>query len=105
MTITIGEQKLAIRKPADLNAALLATTGCDADEIAVQLAGAGTAAHLARALHPHIGDAFPVQELAVMIAAADLPDVYRQVRALYEPAPEPAKGKGGGDTAPQGGVA
>lgn len=93
MTIKIGENALATRTPSDLDAVLVATTGCSAAETVAQLKRGGQPSHIARALHPFLADkdAPLVHDLAAMIAAADPADVRNQVIALYEPAPAAGK--------------
>ena len=84
MDIKIGEKSLKTRKPTDLNAALLATTGCSTAETTAQLGGFPTPGRIATALRPFLNDDAPsTPELAHMIAVADGVEVLAAVRKLY----------------------
>ena len=88
MTIQIGDKTFATRRPQDLDAKLLATTGCSAVEAQRWLRGAPRASHVAAALIPFLpADAPPVQELAAMIDAAGTVEVAGQVATLYAAVP------------------
>lgn len=81
--ITIGEHKLPTSRPADLDAALIASTGCGAAEHAGMLRAGGTAFQVAQALHPLLGkDAPSVGELAGIIGDEQLADARRAVADL-----------------------
>lgn len=83
MQFTVGDKSFKTRKPADLDAALLETTGCDAAETARHLAGYPLAGHVAAALRPFLPDNAPsVPELALAIPVGD--DAFiADVRGLY----------------------
>lgn len=83
MQIKVGETSFKTRKPADLDAALLETTGCDAAETARHLAGYPLAGHVAAALRPFLPDNAPsIPELALAIPVGD--DAFiADVRGLY----------------------
>lgn len=91
MEIKIGEKPFRTRKPSDLDAVLIAATGCNAAETAKQLAGWPSAGRVASALRPHLPDDAPsTPELAHLIAiAANGPEVLVAVKKLYADA-EPA---------------
>jgi hypothetical protein len=85
MDIKIGGGTLRTRKPGDLDAALIAATGCSAAETAKQLAGWPSAGRIASALRPFLPDDAPsTPELAHSIASAeDGPEVLVAVKTLY----------------------
>jgi hypothetical protein len=96
MTIKIGDKSYSTRKPGDLDAALLATTGCNAAETARILAGYPTAGHIAAALRPFLAEDTPSNPELAQAIADDGPDVLIAVRKLYAdaaapPAAEPEK--------------
>lgn len=93
MSIKIGGKTVATATPADLDAALIAATGCSAAETLEQLRQGGHASHVARALHPFLADAMPLADLSAMIAAGDVADVRGQVLGLYTAEPAPKAGK------------
>jgi len=100
MTVKFGQHTLAIKTPADIDAALIETTGCTGAEIRAQLERGAYPAHLARALHPFLADPKPLADLSQDIASddVDLADLRSQVIALYpssveKPAAPAAKGK------------
>ena len=72
MPITIGGQSLATNRPSDLDAQLLASTGCNAAEHRAMLAKNGSPFQIARALKPMlVDDDRPVGELAAAIEGED----------------------------------
>lgn len=82
--VTIGEATLSTRKPQDLDAALLASTGCSASEVATIIAGTPNAGQIAAALRPFLPqNAAHTNELAQNIADSGLDAVADQVRKLY----------------------
>lgn len=87
--ITIGDTKLATRRPADLDGALIAATGCNATEHVAMLTNRPTPIGLANALRPYLtGDDAPsAAELAAMINGDDLIRVRGDVVALLKAAP------------------
>ncbi len=85
--ITIGERKLETRRPADLDAALIAVTGCSASEHAAMLSGGGGPAQIAKALHPMLSEEISLPALGQLIAEADQGDVRKQVVELLGGAP------------------
>lgn len=84
MDITLGGKPLKTRKPTDLDAALLATTGCNATETVRQLNGWPTPGRIASALRPFLSDDAPsTPELADSIARQDTAEVLAAVKKLY----------------------
>lgn len=69
-------------RPDDLDARLIAATGCDASEIAGMLAGNPIAGLVANALLPFLGEG-SAPELAALIDGAGTPAIAAQVLALY----------------------
>lgn len=68
MTITISGKTFATRKPADLDAALVVTTGCNARENLNIVSGHPLPSKIAAALRPFLPDDGPsVPELAIMV--------------------------------------
>jgi hypothetical protein len=92
MTIKIGGQSYATRRPTDLDAQLVGATGLNASEHARVIAGDPLASQVATAVRPFLGkDAPSVPELASAIAADDFDRIRGEVVALYgEPAEAPA---------------
>ncbi|MBB5684291.1 hypothetical protein [Sphingobium boeckii] len=94
MTVQIGDKTYRVRKPKDLDAELLATTGCSAAEMEKILAGSPLAHLVARAILPFIdakeGEPVVSQGLAEEIAAAGVTAVSIEARKLYAPAAEAA---------------
>ncbi|WP_242140870.1 hypothetical protein [Sphingomonas sp. TREG-RG-20F-R18-01] len=86
MMLTIGNTTLATRQPADLDAILVASSGCNAAEHAAMIRK-GTPFQVARAAMPFLvdEDAPSIGALASMIDGADLADVRDQVLALLSP--------------------
>lgn len=102
MTITVAGEKFATRKPADLDAALIAATGCNAAENLAIVNGKPHAARLAPAILPFLAEPPALSDLAVLVQreldSADstlLADV-RKLYAPVEPAPTVAAGSTGG---------
>jgi len=98
MEIKIGDKSHKTRKPSDLDAALLASTGCNAAETAQQLAGSPSAGRIASALRPFLPDDAPsTPELAHAIAASgQASDYLASVSKLYaDVAFAPVTGDGG----------
>lgn len=99
--IKIGKTSYTTRKPADLDAALLETTGCNAAEAARHLAGWPAPGRIASALRPFLPDDAPATpELAAAIAVADDgPEILVAVKKLYvdKAAPAPAETEGAGE--------
>lgn len=94
MAIKIGERSLATRRPQDLDAALVAATGCNALEMARILGGYANPGQVATALRPFLPEDAPsTPELAAEIAVC-LDDVLPAVRKLYADAPAPAEKEG-----------
>lgn len=92
MTITIAGTKLAIRKPADLDAALIAATGCSAAENLAMVNGTPHAARLAPAILPFLAEPPALSDLAVLVAtdlATPGSTLVADVQKLYAPV-EPA---------------
>ena len=85
MDIKIGDKSFKTRKPSDLDAALISTTGCNAVETVRHLAGWPTAGRIASALRPFLPEDGPsTPELATDIAAAeDGPELLVSVKKLY----------------------
>lgn len=98
MEIKIGGKTLKTKKPGDLDAVLIAWTGCSAAETATQLASWPSPGRLASALHPFLADDAPsVPELAAMISEDQDVEIIGAVQKLYavEASPSsaaPAKG-------------
>ena len=67
MTITIAGKSLPTRRPQDLNAVLIAATGCSAAENRKIIDGTPLPGRLAAALHPFLTDGPSVAELAAMV--------------------------------------
>lgn len=90
MAIIIAGKSYATRRPQDLDAKLVAATGCSAAEAQRWLHGSPRASHVAAALVPFMvgADAPVVQELAALIAADDVAAVAVQVAALYAAVPD-----------------
>lgn len=93
MTIQIGKAKHAVSRAGDFETRLIETTGCSVAEFAGMLTGYQTAFQVARALHPMLTDAMPINDLTAAIDAAGVDGVRHDVLALLTAAPEPA-GKG-----------
>lgn len=88
--IEIGETKVATRRPVDLDAALLAATGCTAAEHAAMLVRGGTAFQVAQVLAPFTDS--PAGELAALIGPDELNAARLAVIGLLVPTPSaPAK--------------
>lgn len=89
--MTIGGASYALRQPRDLDADLLASTGCDAAEAAKHLAGWPSPNRIASALRPFLSDDAPcIPALAQEIADADDgPEVLIGVKQLYADRTEP----------------
>lgn len=86
MNITIGEQSLTTKRPDDLDARLIAATGCTADENRAMLAKVGTPFQIARVLKPMLSDDDrSAGELATAIGEADTFDIRQAVIALLAP--------------------
>lgn len=85
MDIKIGDKSFKTRKPSDLDAALISTTGCNAAETVVHLAGWPTAGRIASALRPFLPDDAPsTPELASEISALEEgPELLVTVKKLY----------------------
>lgn len=83
-TVTIGERTLPARRPADLDARLIASTGCSAAEHAAMLGPTSTPGQIARVLAPMLTDedAPDVLGLAELIEAGDKLAVRAQVLDL-----------------------
>lgn len=95
MTITIAGKQLATRRPKDLDAALIATTGCDAAENLRIISGQPLPGRIAAAVAPFLPeDAPPASELATMIEqdlAGDRSTLVADAKKLFasvEPAPK-----------------
>lgn len=101
MDIKIGDKSFKTRKPQDLDAVLLATTGCNAVEAAKQLGGWPSPGRIASALRPYLPDDAPsTPEIAQMIASADNgPDVLVAVKKLFADAAAAPAGTTGGSEA------
>lgn len=102
MTITVAGEKFATRKPADLDAVLIAATGCNAAENAAIVNGDPLAVRLAPAILPFLAEPPALCDLAVLVQrdldSADstlLVDV-RKLYAPVEPAPTVAAAPAGG---------
>lgn len=85
MTIQIGDDTLKIKTPADLDARLIAITGCNAAEIGRIIRGFTIASSLAAALLPFLADPISIPELADKIEAAGVDEVKPAILALYAP--------------------
>ena len=98
MTIRIGGRELPTTRPSDLDAQLIAITGCSAAENAAMLGNGSTPFQVARALHPLIADGeISVADLTSMVEAADIVKVRQQAQLLLmEPAIDPAPHVDGG---------
>ena len=85
MDIKIGSTSFKTRRPSDLDAALIATTGCNAAETAQQLAGWPSAGRIASAVRPFLPEDAPsTPEVAQAIASADDgPELLVSVKKLY----------------------
>jgi len=92
MDIKIGSKSFKTRKPSDLDAALIETTGCNAAETARQLEGWPSPGRIASAVRPYLPEDAPsTPELAQAIADADEgPEVLIAVKKLYADAGAPA---------------
>lgn len=96
MSIKIGERTLATTRPADLDAALVASTGCSAAEHVAMLGPTCTAYQIARALRPFLSDSdsdgADVGALATSIAEADDSEAIRRatIALLTQAEPQPA---------------
>lgn len=83
MSITIGEHILATQRPVDLDAKLIAATGCTAAEHATMLEkGSAAPYQIARVLAPLLVEPIAMSELADMISVADQGQVVAEVRSL-----------------------
>lgn len=92
MTIMIGGKPHPTRRPADLDAKLIASTGCASSEIETVLRAGNS--HAAHALRPFLADdVLPGPALARAIAAE--PMIRDEIRKLYAGSAKP--GAGGGD--------
>lgn len=90
MDIKVDKKSFTTRKPSNLDAVLLDTTGCDAAETARHLAGYPSAGRVAAALRPFLpSDAPSVAELAHAIPVGDV-EFMAAVRGLYANVSEPA---------------
>lgn len=91
MTVKIGRKAYDTRKPQDLDAAMIAATGCNAAEIAGMLAGSPLAGLVAQVLLPFIAAADRPDHaaLATAIEAAGKDVVAAQVAALFGEAAAP----------------
>lgn len=97
MTIQIGGRALPTTRPADLEAQLIAITGCSAAENAAMIRNGSTPFQVARALHPLIADdSVSVADLVAAIDDTNIVDVRRQAQALLAEPPmvaeQPASG-------------
>lgn len=81
--ITIGSTQLATSTPPDLNAQVIAATGCSADELAGIIRANPVPGLVAQALRPLLTEPIALLDLADMIAAADAVLVVPDVLALY----------------------
>ncbi len=96
--ITIGETKIATRRPSDLDAAVTAVAGLSAAEMATQLGGYPRPQIAAQALHPFTDGALSVPEIAALIAGADAGALQAEVAKLYVQAgAESASGETAGE--------
>lgn len=106
MTIKIGQQTFAVRKPADLDARLLAATGCTAEENRRLLDGQPLPGRIAAAVLPFIEDkAPPLAKLAAAIQTemavpgntvlADARKLYANIKADVPATTTPAAGAKG----------
>lgn len=102
MTITVAGAKFATRKPADLDAVLIAATGCNAAENAAILNGDPLAVRIAPAILPFLAEPPALSDLAVLVQRdLDGTDstLLAEVRKLYapvEPTPSVAATPAGG---------
>lgn len=97
--IRIGRTSLPSASPsaAALDACLLASIGCSAEEVERLLEGrAQPASFVARALTPFLAEPPARADLARMIAAAGVDKVRRKARALYQAATRPKKDEADG---------
>jgi hypothetical protein len=78
----IGDLLVNPVRPDDLDAQVLALTGCSVEEVKGKL-HAANAGLLARALHPFVPQVHH-NALATAIAAAGVQDLRPQIAALYE---------------------
>lgn len=85
MKITIAGAEHALRAPADLDAALIAVSGCNAAETRAALATTPAPARIAIALAPFLVDPMPAATLGDAIGADG--GVLAQVLALYDNMP------------------
>ncbi|MGE3304283.1 MAG: hypothetical protein AB7M12_14355 [Hyphomonadaceae bacterium] len=85
MKIRIGDRQLTTKRPADLDAQLLASTGCTPGEVALMLSGSPLAGLVARAVEPFLSeeDRAATPDLASEIEAAGRIGVAAQVATLY----------------------
>lgn len=90
--ITIGTTKLETSRPADLDGALIAATGCSAADHVAMLTNRPTPVGVATALRPFLPDDAPSPPaIAAMINDDDLVRVRGDVVALLKtPAPPQA---------------
>lgn len=90
MTITIARTQFTTTRPADLDAALIATTGCNAAENLQILAGTPLPGRVAAAIAPFLDESGPsVAELAALIEAdmrEDASTIVAAARRLFVPA-------------------
>ena len=87
--IKFGETEFRTSRPADLDAALIEATGCNAAEHAAALARGGTAFHVAQAAAAFINA--PIGDIAAAIADDHLVEARASVAALLAPVAPPAK--------------
>lgn len=80
---------LATARPDDLDAKLLAATGCSVAEVQTWLHGSPDGFYVARALYPFLtgNDAPSLADLAVMIVHAGPAEIAAEVADLYVKAP------------------
>ncbi|QUT04843.1 hypothetical protein KFK14_17675 [Sphingobium phenoxybenzoativorans] len=92
MTIKIGDKTFTVKKPSDIDGALIASMGLNAAEVVRLLQANPLAHHVAGALAPYLGDDAPaIADLSRAIAEHGLTEVAVAVAQLLkvDPAPTP----------------
>lgn len=92
--IKFGETEFHTARPADPDAALVATTGCNVAEHVAMLERGGTAFQVAQAVHPFLRDTPGHDAIATAIGDDLAAARAAAIALLTPPAPAPAKKAG-----------